>query len=153
MPAADILITTLKQLHSSLEANLSKRRLAYKEQTNKYRHPHSSQKPVNLVIVEAANFKLNLKSRKISIYHIGPFRVSKQIIKVAYQLGLPEGFEVHWGFHVSQSQKFNSKAYPSLEPVDFKNSNKELYEVESIKASRLSCCKRRYIVKWRNYSI
>lgn len=55
---------------------------------------------------EAANIKLDLKSRKLGARHIGPFKVSKQTNELAFQVDLHEGSKVHPVFHVSQLHNF-----------------------------------------------
>lgn len=127
VPAADKLVATLKSLHATLESNLTRARSTYKTQADKLRRPHPSLAIGDLVMVKASNFKLHLKSRKLGPRRIGPFKVSKQVNGVAYQIELPAGSKVHPVFHVSQLRKFSGDAPSPVDPINSSTPGEELY--------------------------
>ena len=65
---------------------------------------------------------------------VGPFRVTKVIFAVAYELDLPSGWKIHLVFHVSNLQRYvHSERFARVEkpPPPILVDGEEEYEVES----------------------
>ena len=104
-------------------------------------------------MVDATNFKLPLASRKMGPRRLGPFKISRQVNEVAFEVELPPKSRVHPVFHVSQLRKFLGSAPPPADPIMSGNPGKNEYEVESILDCRVFCKQRKYLVKWIGYPI
>jgi hypothetical protein len=109
------------------------------------------------VWLDARNLHVNTPSKKLSPRRYGPFKVIKQISKVAYQLKLPPSMRIHDVFHIDRLIPFvSTEAYgaaysqPPPELID----GEEEYEVEEIIRHRVKGKKRKtneYFVSWKGY--
>jgi hypothetical protein len=108
------------------------------------------------VWLDARNLHVNTPSRKLSPRRYGPFKVIKQISKVAYQLQLPPSMKIHPVFHIDRLIPFvSTKAYgqaysqPPPELID----GEEEYEVNEIIRHRTKgrTRAREYFVSWKGY--
>lgn len=108
------------------------------------------------VWLDAQNLRVNTPSKKLSPRRYGPFKVTKQISKVAYQLQLPPSMKIHPVFHVDLLIPFVStdaygKAYsqPPPELID----GEEEYEVNEIIRHRTKgrSKEKEYFVSWIGY--
>lgn len=100
--------------------------MAYKTQCDKHQRQHPSLALGDLVMVEAANSKLHLKSIKMGPRRIDPFKVIKHMNKVANQVDLPAGSKVNPVLYVSQLIKFAGDAPSPVNPVDSSKPGEEL---------------------------
>ena len=119
--------------------------------------PESQYHTGDWVWLEAKNLTLPYTSAKLAPKHHGPFRITKEISPVAYQLKLPRAWTIHYVFHSSlltpykETQEHGAQFQcPPLELID----NEEEYEVEDIinhryhgKQSQLQ-----YLICWKGYS-
>ncbi len=109
------------------------------------------------VWLDARNLHVNTPSKKLSPRRYGPFKVIKQISKVAYQLQLPSQMKIHNVFHIDRLIPFvSTEAYgqaysqPPPELID----GEEEYEVETIIRHRSKGRKKKineYFVSWKGY--
>src|SRR6185312_16108062 len=87
------------------------------------------------------------RSKKLMSKFIGPFRVTRVISPVAYELELPPSLKIHPVFHVSKLKavKESSRSYPGLEPAGsdprpppelINEEGEEEWEVERVVARR-----------------
>lgn len=121
------------------------------------------------VMLSTANLKNLDKVPKLSSKFIGPFRITKKISDVVYQLELPSDMNIHPTFHVSKLKKYNkndASMFPTRasEPVPRPGPERVIdgeaaYEVECIIDKRLTKRGRQkyptpeYLVKWKGYSM
>jgi len=108
------------------------------------------------VWLEASHLKLPYHTPKLAPRRQGPFRVSKIISPVAYQLALPLSWGIHNVFHASLLLPYReTTAYgpnfgrPPPELIE----DVEEYEVEAIVNHRQHGRQRQlqYLIKWRGY--
>jgi Chromo (CHRromatin Organisation MOdifier) domain len=107
------------------------------------------------VWLEAKNFKVK-GAKKLMPRQYSPFKITKKISPVVYQLDLPQSMKIHDVFHVNLLSPYKeTEAYGTLytrPPPDIKE-GKEEYEVEAIlDMRRFSQWKKlQYLVHWVGY--
>ena len=88
---------------------------------------------------------------------MGPFQVVKQVLLVAFCVGLPESWKVHDTFHVSKLHKYehNEEFIRELElpPPNVGEEGEAEFEVEAIVRHRGVKSKRQYLVVWKGYPL
>ena len=106
------------------------------------------------VWLDARNLKIKAPSKKLSPRRYGPYRITRQVSPVTYQLQLPKSLRIHNVFHVDllipyHETKEHGANYPQPAPelID----GEEEYEVEEIIDERINRRKRQYLVKWTGY--
>jgi len=118
--------------------------------------PEQQFKEGDQVWLEASNLKLPYHTPKLAPRRQGPFRVSKVISPVAYQLALPLSWGIHDVFHTSLLLPYKETAThgPNFTrpPPDLIEDEEE-YEVETIINHRHHGrqCQLQYLVKWKGY--
>lgn len=96
---------------------------------------------------EAAKLKLYLKSSKLYLCHIGPFKIAKHIDNLASQVNFSTVSKLNTDFHVSQIRNSSGDSPSPKELIGSSNPGKASYKVEFIMAKRLSRGRRSYLVK------
>jgi len=123
---------------------------------NKNAAPTERFKVGDQVWLEASHLKLPYHTPKLAPRRQGPFRVSKIISPVAYQLTLPLSWGIHNVFHASLLLPYRETTAhgPNFErpPPDLIEDAEE-YEVETIINHRHYGHRRQlqYLIKWRGY--
>lgn len=136
----------LAQERQSLYANKSRRDITFKKD--------------ELVLLSTANIRNEQRAPKLSAKYIGPFRISRVISDVAYELILPPTMKIHNVFHISKLRKFvKGEQFPNRTAIDNPPAEiidgEDYWEVEQIVKKR----ERRYgngqrieyLVKWTGY--
>src|SRR5258708_21808876 len=108
------------------------------------------------VWLEGTHLCLPYQATKLAPKRYGPFKVTKEISPVAYQLHLPNGWNIHDIFHASLLSPYCKMAahgpnYSRPPPELIKG--EEEYEVEKIINHRCSGQSRtlQYLIKWKGY--
>jgi Chromo (CHRromatin Organisation MOdifier) domain len=107
------------------------------------------------VWLEAKNFKAK-GAKKLMPRRYGPFKITKKISPVAYQLNLPQSMKIHNVFHIDLLSPYKeTEAYGTpytRPPPDIKEGEEE-YEVEAILDMRRfgRWKKLQYLVHWVGY--
>jgi Chromo (CHRromatin Organisation MOdifier) domain len=109
----------------------------------------------NQVWLEAKNFKMK-GTKKLMPRRYGPFKITKKISPVAYQLDLPQSMKIHNVFHVDLLSSYKeTEAYgtPYMRPPPDIKEGEEEYEVEAILDMRRfgRWKKLQYLVHWVGY--
>ena len=106
---------------------------------------------------EAKHLALPYASAKLAPKHHGPFRITKEVSLVAYQLELPRAWTIHNVFHSSLLTPYKETLehraqfqHPPLELID----NEEEYKVEQIINHRHhgKHHQLQYLIHWKGYS-
>ena len=92
---------------------------------------------------------LRAGTRKLASIWTGPFKILDTVGPVAYRLQIPEEWNIHNVFHVSQLKGVIGEV--ALEEAVLVDSGAE-FEVEKIVGKRFSRNKLQYLVKWKSYS-
>ncbi len=97
--------------------------------------PPSQFKVNDQVWLDAKNLRLPYQTTKLAPKHYGPFRITKEISPVAYQLSLPISWTIHDVFHASLLLPYQENAVHgpnfSKPPPDLIRGTEE-YEVEHL---------------------
>jgi hypothetical protein len=119
----------------------------------------------NLVLLSTAHLKMigdDKRTPKFASKFFGPFRVKRVVNANAYELDLPASLRIHPVLNIDRLKAYRDGAalFPSRPPLDSRPppesvlaSGDEVYEVESILASRGSGARAQYLVQWRGYPL
>ena len=108
------------------------------------------------VWLEAKNLQLPYQTPKLAPKRHGPFRISKQISPVAYQLQLPDAWKIHNVFHASLLTPYRETPQHGpnyIKPPPELIEGEHEYEVEAIVNHRLYGKTKtlQYLLKWKGY--
>src|SRR5258707_321242 len=118
--------------------------------------PPSQFKVNDQVWLDAKNLRLPYQTTKLAPKRHGPFRITKEVSPVAYQLSLPASWAIHDVFHASLLSPYQENAVHSPNfskpPPDLVQGAEE-YEVEHLVNHRRHGRSRtlQYFVKWKGY--
>lgn len=111
----------------------------------------------DMVWLDTKNLKLAQPSAKLGPVRIGPFKVTRQLGPVTYQLALPRTYlqKVHNVFYAGLLQPANTnlslrKPLPPPPPPDIIE-GEEHYEIEEIRGARRQGRGIQYLIKWQGY--
>jgi hypothetical protein len=145
-----------EQIAESLRNNRVMAIQALNRIANKNPTPDAKWTQGQMVWLEAKNLALPYGTVKLAPRRHGPFRISKVILPVAYQLMLPLQWNIHPVFHVSLLTPYvetdNHGPNFSRPPPDITIGENE-YEVETIRSHRYfgKQKKLQYLLKWKGY--
>jgi hypothetical protein len=100
-PAAQDLVTRILEIHKDMKARLVEAQEQQKRYADKSRKQNPNISVGDKVWLLRRNLKTRRPSDKLDYRCLGPFRMSKQVNKVAYRLDLPSSMKIHPVFHVS----------------------------------------------------
>jgi hypothetical protein len=147
---------TVEHLAESLRNNRALAIQALNRTTNKNSTPNAKWKQGQMVWLEAKNLALPYGTVKLAPRRHGPFRISKVMSPVAYQLTLPLQWNIHPVFHASLLTPYvetdNHGPNFSRPPPDITIGENE-YEVETIRSHRYFGRQKKlhYLLKWKGY--
>jgi hypothetical protein len=163
-------LTPLSHLNETSNANAKVIKTTWqarvKEATEKLKAAQNRQKQLVDRKRRDVTFKLNdrvlLNSKNINIKHagsrkllpryIGPFKVTKCIGAVAYQLDLPRNMRCHNVFHVALLKAYNASIRQQSLPPPLIIDEEYEYEAEQILTHKGDHPgKRKFLVAWKNY--
>ncbi len=114
--------------------------------------------PGQRVWLSTRDIRLRLPCKKLSPRFVGPFKITKQINPVTYQLQLPTQYKIHSTFHVSLLKLYHSPVLPSTEPGPSEEpplplilDDGTIYKVKEILDSRRRGGWLEYLVDWEGY--
>lgn len=126
-------------------------------QTNAYNKKH---KPMTFkvgdeVLLATKHLRLQRPNRKLMDRFLGPFKVKEIRGSQAYELKLPDNYQIHPTFHVSLLEPYVRRSgalieYPETGPVTVEGEDE--YEVEEILDDRIARGKRQYRVRWKDWN-
>ena len=107
------------------------------------------------VWLEARNLKRNVVNPKFAAKREGPFKVTKVLSSLSYQLEIPKSWKIHSVFHALlltpyKENDIHGPNYPQP-PPDLINGEEE-YEVEWILKHRGCPKHHQYLVRWKGYA-
>jgi hypothetical protein len=107
---------------------------------------------------------LNLAAKLLPRF-IGPYRISRKVSRVVYELDLPDTMKIHRTFHVSKLRKYefnDNSMFPGrsidVRPEPVIEDGEEKYEIDRIIRKRerrygRSAARVEYLVVWKGYPI
>ena len=154
VPKVEDRLTQLLVVREQLRENLSK---AIEEQAQ-YANEHRQDVPKldigDLVYLDARNITSLRPSKKLDYKKLGPFKVSKIINPVTFQLDLPPGTKIHPVFHASLLEKARVNQFSdrlTCPPPILVNGEEE-YMVKKILDSRRVHDRLQYLIDWEGYA-
>ena len=106
--------------------------------------------PNTLVMLDTRNITFAAdECKKLKHRFTGPFKVLKQVGKVAYKLELPHSMKVHPVFHVSLLKPYHGDPVPPPSPIVV--DGEEEYIIDKIIKHRVLRGKMHYLVRWKGY--
>ena len=139
-------LVDLRIARVQLRASLTKAINAYTLQANKHRidlEYHVG----DLVYLSSSNLPLPYQVKKLSPRRVGPFRISRKLSKVAYQLELPISWNIHNVFHIALLTKTSATNVLPL-PPPLVNTEIDLPNPERILDHRFRYRVLYFLVKW-----
>lgn len=137
-----------------------KAQAAQKKQADKHRRDFDELNVGDLVLLSTKNLTNIGRASKLVEERVGPFKISKVINKLNYELELPSSMSrIHNRFHISTLTKYKlNDSFPSRPPVATRPSavmidEEEHYEVDEILRHRNTGTKLQFLVHWKNYPI
>src|SRR6266436_4485148 len=118
--------------------------------------PPSQYKPGQQVWLDTTHLKLPHQKAKLTPKCLGPFKITKEISLVVYQLALPVSWRIHDVFHASLLSPYhetNAHGPNFTHPPPDLIEGEEEFEVERIVAHRTFGRSRclQYLIKWKGY--
>jgi hypothetical protein len=118
---------------------------------------YKGHEPGDLVWLEGTNLRLSHPTAKLAPKRYGPFKITKKISPVVFQLELPGHWTIHNVFHASLLTPYRETQehginYPEPSPELIEES--EEYEVDRIMNSRCHGRKKKlqFLIHWKGYS-
>ena len=154
VPAAEDRVKQLTTILEDLQANLRAAQAAYTTSANNHRLPTPDLQVGDLVFLDRRHIKTARPSAKLDHKKLGPFKITRIINPVAFELKLPTSMKIHPVFHVSLLTPRTKDVIPQLvptEPPPIIVDGHEEFEVDSILDSRLYRNRLQYLVRWTGY--
>ena len=161
VPCAGDLIQESKDIISTLRDNIARAQNQYKQYVDQKRTERSFEVGDMVYLMLQPFQKSTLKrggSEKLKPRYYGPFRITRRIGELAYELELPADSKVYNVFHVSRLKKaLGQNVVPSaiLPPLD--DEGKLILVPEFILDRREKQLRRRvireYLVKWKDLPV
>jgi hypothetical protein len=157
VPSAEEHVKIMTTINEDLRANLAHAQGCYTKQANKSRLPAPDLQVGDLVFLNRKNIKTARPSLKLDHRHVGPFKISRKVNPVAFELSLPKNMRIHPVFHVSLLEpktKDTVKAFVQPRPPPLIVSEQVQYEVQEVLDSRLTGKSKapQYLLRWKGYS-
>jgi len=101
------------------------------------------------------NIKTNRPSDKLDYKSYGPFRITRVINPVTFELDLPKDMQIHNVFHISLLEpakpdtiREEQPDLPRLQPAE----TEDTYEVQKILDSKYIDDELHYLLRWKGYT-
>jgi hypothetical protein len=155
----------IRRLKSDLDRAREHIQMAQKRQA-KYADQHRREvkfKVGDQVLLSTEHLRMvgaDKRTPKFTFKYLGPFKIKQVVNDNAYELDLPAQLRIYPVFNVSRLKSYRDGAstFPSRPSADTRpppeitlEDGQEVFEVESILASRGSGARAQYLVKWRGY--
>ncbi len=157
--------TMLEELYCALnhaQENIIKSQQAQKNQADKHRRDFETLEPGDQVMLSTNNLRTPGRTSKLIAQRIGPFKITKVLSKLNYELELPSTLKgIHNRFHIQQLTKYQSTdSFPSRPIVHTRppaevlaDEEEEVFEVEEVVNHRGSGTRLQYLIHWKGYPL
>ena len=141
MKSADAFIGKMEALREFLREELKWSQAIMAEYANRKRAPAPSFKVGDMVMLDSRNLKTTRPNKSLDHKNLGPFRISKAINNMAYELELPEGMNVYpvfhpWLLHLDNSDPLPGQVQQPPPPVHTDDEGSDHY-VDEVTDSRI----------------
>jgi len=117
-------------------------------------HTKQSLKIGQWVMLSSKNLRQQRPNKKLSDRHLGPFQVLSFRGPMAYELELPNTWNIHPVFHISLLEPYQARpgVDPALRPEAVELDDDEEWEIEEILDDRVRYRKKQYLVRWKGWA-
>ena len=141
----------MRQLHDTLQAEMTEAPLRHKEYYDAGRKPDPNLQSGDMVWLLPRNIRTTRPCKKRDYKKIGPFTILARIGESAYKLDLPQSMRIHNTFHISllelyHDDKLSSQRTQPPPPIIIEGEPE--YELKQIIDSRQHYGKLQYPAKW-----
>ena len=141
MKSADVFIKKLEDLRQFLREELKWSQAIMAEYANRRRLPASAFKVGDMVMLDSRNIKTTRPNKSLDHKNLGPFRVTRVINNMAYELDLPEGMNIFpvfhpWLLHMDNSDPLPGQVEQPPPPTQTDEEGSEHY-VDEVTDSRI----------------
>ena len=144
----------LHQLSNIRKEATAAHELARRKMTQHHKRSFKPFSTGQMVWLEATNIKIPNTTAKLSPKRHGPFRITKKLSDLVYELQLPKQWKIHPVFHASLLTPYHTTVEHgpnySEPPPDIIEGEEE-YEIEDLVAHKGKGARRQYLVKWKGY--
>ena len=155
VPEVEARVARLKDIQEELVRILEQLQINMKRSSNAHRLPGPNLKVGDRVWLSLKNIKSLRGCDKLDFKRQGPFRITKKIGEVNYELELPHSMRLlHNVFHVDLLELvvenlIEGRVIPPPPPIEIETFME--FEVEEILDSRIRHGRVEYLVKWKGY--
>ena len=154
-PAVGTLRDHFRSVYQLLDHHLRLAQSRYKSTADAHRHQEPEYRINELVLISTRNIRTDRPSKKLDYTWIGPFRITRKINRVAYEVELPPTSRTHNVFHVKLIKKYipsNEKDKHVIIPPPIRvDGEQHGYEIEEILDVRKKNNGFQYLIKWVGY--
>lgn len=151
------LLDDIKEVQNYLTQELTLAQERYKHFADDRRSVADKLEVGDRAWVSTENIRTTRPMKKLDYQWIGPYKVTRKINDVAFEVALPASIRIHNVFHSSKLRKYSDKDSPprarNPTPLPLVIQDQEYHEVERILDSRTSGRSVRYFVDWKGFGI
>jgi hypothetical protein len=155
VPAAESRVELLRTTLIQVQSSIKRAQIAYTRAANRKRSADPNFVIGNFVFLDSRNIRSSRPSKKLDFKWLGPFKITRVISPVAYQLLLPPTWRIHNVFHSSLLKPAPSSSFPNSSnppPLPIVSAEGPEYEVKEILDSRLIRDQPHFLVDWVGYN-
>ena len=145
----------LQLIHAKLKENLEKAAADSKKFADAHRSKEPEMKVGQMVWLDARNIRSDRPCPRLDWKKLGPFKISRKISRVAYELDLPSHFNIHRVFHVSLLEPAKENEYSARNQLELPPpmvvDGQEEYLVNKILDAKLVRGRLGYLIDWQGY--
>ena len=141
MKAADAFVEKMENLRTFLREELKWSQAMMAEYANRRRLPAPAFREGDMVMLDSRNIKTTRPNKSLDHKNLGPFRVTKAINNMAYELDLPDGMNIYpvfhpWLLHLDNSDPLPGQVQLPPPPTQVDEEGSEHY-VDEVVDSRI----------------
>lgn len=163
--SADAFVEKIDKMRDYLRDQLKWSQALQKEQADRHRLPAPEFKVGDMVMLDRRNIKTVRPNKSLDHKNLGPYRVTKALGNMAYEVDLPQSLKIHpvfhpWLLHLDKSDPLPGQHIPPPPPVET-DEDGDIYDVAEILDSKIDGRRKDpvtnekgcllYKIKWTGY--
>ena len=143
--------TRIREDRKAAASLLEKSNQAHAKWYNKKRKPMDFEVGSE-VLISAKHINQQRPSRKLADKYLGPFRITKRINGMAFEVKLPDQYKIHNTFPISHLEAYHRRNGEDPMEQDVQPEEDTIYEVERILRQRGKGQKTQYLIQWKGWT-